>query len=55
MRRLRHRRLTRLRRPHGSDRLSALTQVSARNVAEFQFRYDNRENADIFGAANTEC
>jgi hypothetical protein len=24
-------------------------------VAEFQFRYNNRENADIFGAAITGC
>jgi hypothetical protein len=24
-------------------------------VAKFQFRYNNRENADIFGAANAGC
>jgi len=24
-------------------------------VAEFQFRYDNRENADIFGTAISGC
>jgi ISXO2 transposase-like protein len=24
-------------------------------VAEFQFRYNNRENADIFGAAISVC
>ncbi|MGH7455999.1 MAG: transposase [bacterium] len=24
-------------------------------VAEFQFRYNNRENADIFGTAITGC
>jgi hypothetical protein len=24
-------------------------------VAEFQFRYNNRENADIFGAAIAGC
>lgn len=25
------------------------------NVAEFQFRYNNRDNADIFGAAIAGC
>ncbi len=34
-------------------------KVSAQNlplyVAEFQFRYNNRENADIFGAAIARC
>jgi hypothetical protein len=34
-------------------------KVSAKNmplyVAEFQFRYNNRENADIFGAAIARC
>ena len=43
----------------GSERCWHLPQVSAKYmpiyVAEFEFRYNNRENADIFGSAIARC